>query len=163
MPAPFFLVRTATGLVAFRASDSQRDHALYWQPVMTHRRTSLLWALTALLLCTGWVIQRGYVKGTILAIEERSRDRVLLYQVNTPIMTEDHYLAVTVEVNGMRYDGEFMPRRSGDPLPLLWKNDDVVLTRIEKHYFFLKRPDNKETRFEIVHKSRLSKDSGDKF
>jgi hypothetical protein len=129
---------------------------------MMPRRIGLLGCLPALLFCTGWVVHRGYVKGTVLNIEERTRDRVLLYQVNTPIMTEDHYLAVTVEVNGMRYDGEYMPRHSGDPLPLLWKNEEVVLTRVDKHYFFLKRPDNAETKFEIVRRSRAPRESDDK-
>jgi len=136
--------------------------ALYSDLRMIRRLIAFLLLLLTLLFCGGWGVQRGHIKATVLTIEERTRDRVLLYQVNTPIMTEDHYLAVSIEVKGMRYDGEFMPRRANDPLPSFWKNEEVVLTRIEKHYFYLKRPDGKETRFEIVHKSQVRTESTDK-
>ena len=99
--------------------------------------------LTGLLLASvfslGWVAQRGYIKGTLVAIEQRTRDRVLLYQVDTPIMTEDAYLSVTITVNGMNYEGEYDPWRTKGPLPILWKAGDSVSVRMEKHFFYLKR------------------------
>ena len=116
--------------------------------------------LVALISPATAVTPRGYVPGKIITIEERTRDRVLLYQVNTPIMTVDHYLAVTLQVNGMRYEGEYMPRHANDPVPVIWKADDVVQARIEKHYFFVKRPDGAETRFEIIRKSKVSGATG---
>jgi hypothetical protein len=116
--------------------------------------------LTGLLLASvisvGWVAQRGYVKGTLLSIEERTRDRVLLYQVNTPIVTQDAYLAVTVSVNGINYEGEYNPWRNKAPLPLFWKAGAPVSVRLEKHFFYLKRPDGGETKFEIVRKVSAS-------
>lgn len=104
------------------------------------------------MVSVGWVAQRGYVKGTLVSIAERSRDRVLFYQVNTPIMTEDAYLSATIIVNDTCYDGEYDPWRTKGPLPIPWKAGDTVSLRLEKRFFYLKRPDGIETKFEIVHK-----------
>jgi|KBSMisStaDraftv2_1062788.scaffolds.fasta_scaffold418522_2 hypothetical protein len=67
-------------------------------------------------------------------------------------MTEDAYLSVTITVNGMNYEGEYDPWRTKGPLPILWKAGDSVSVRMEKHFFYLKRPDGGETKFEIVRK-----------
>jgi hypothetical protein len=125
------------------------------------RRFPLVGLLLTSIAASGWVAQRGYVQGTLVSIAERARDRVLLYQVNTPIMTEDPFLAVTIDVNGIRYDGEFVPAKPTAPLPMVWKTGEAVQVRLQKHFFYLKRPDGGETRFEIVHRvpSNASKES----
>ena len=120
--------------------------------LLKHRWSPLTALLLASVISVGWVAQRGYIKGTLISIAERTRDRVLLYQVNTPIMTEDAYLAVTVSVNGMNYDGEYDPWRTKGPLPYLWKAGEPVSIRVEKRFFYLKRPDGGETKFRILRK-----------
>jgi hypothetical protein len=121
------------------------------------RRT--LFLLLVLALPAAAASYRAYVKATLVAIEQRSRDRVLLYQVNTPIMTVDHYLAVTVDAGGMRYEGEYMPRKASDPVPQPWQAGDPITAHLEKHYIFVKGADGKELKFFIVGKKRIPSES----
>ncbi len=100
-------------------------------------------------------IQKEYASARIVDIQERSRDRVLLYQVNTPIMTEDPYYTVSVEVNGRVYEGEFLPRDIRQPFPGFWKANDDVPMRVDKHFFYLKRSDGTEAKFLITSTTHL--------
>jgi hypothetical protein len=61
----------------------------------------------------GWVAKE-YTKGKILSIE-RSRDRVLFYEVNTPITTQERYLSAIVALDGVTYEGEFKSWHSASP------------------------------------------------
>jgi hypothetical protein len=99
--------------------------------------------------------QREYVSGTILELRQQERDRVQLYIVNTPIMTEEPYFTIAVGVNGMRYEGEFLPRTPHEMLPGFWKTDEDVQVRLEKHFMYLKREDGSEAKFLILNKSPL--------
>lgn len=99
-------------------------------------------------------VQREYAPGTIVTIQEHTRDRVLLYQVNTPIMTEDPYITVSVNLNGTIYDGEFLPGRRGELFPSQWQSEDTIMVRIEKHFMYLRREDGSESKFLITGKSR---------
>jgi hypothetical protein len=100
-------------------------------------------------------IQKDYATGRIVDVQERIRDRVLLYQVNTPIMTEDPYLTVSVAVNGTVYEAEFLPRDLRHPFPGFWKADDEVWLRLDKHFLYLKRPDGTEAKFLITSTTHL--------
>jgi len=95
-------------------------------------------------------IQKEYATGKIVDIQERSRDRVLLYLVNTPIMTEDTYYTATVEVNGTVYEAEFLPHDLRQPFPGFWKANDDVSLRVDKHFLYLKRSDGTEAKFLIT-------------
>ena len=100
-------------------------------------------------------IQKESASGRIVDIQERFRDRVLLYQVNTPIMTEDPYYTVSIEVNGNVYEGEFLPRDFRQPFPGLWKTNDDVSVRVDKHFLYLKRSDGTEAKFLITSTTHL--------
>jgi hypothetical protein len=100
-------------------------------------------------------IQKEYSTGRIVDIQERSRDRVLLYLVNTPIMADDPYFTVSVEVNGTVYESEYLPPNLRQPFPGFWKVDEAVLLRVDKHFLYLKRSDGSEAKFLITGKSHL--------
>jgi hypothetical protein len=109
-----------------------------------------LWALPA-----AHAVLRGYASGKIASVQQHTRDRVQLYVVNTPILTEEPYLTIAVEVDGTRYQGEFLPGSRHEIFLGLWKMDESVWVRIEKHFMFLKRADGSEGKFLIVSKSPL--------
>ena len=100
-------------------------------------------------------VQREYVAGTILEIRELERDRVQLYVVNTAIMTEEPYYTLAVDVDGTRYEGEFLPRNSHEMLPSFWKAEDSISLRLDKHFMYVKREDGSEVKFLILKKSSL--------
>ncbi len=100
-------------------------------------------------------VQKEYSTGKVVDVQERTRDRVLLYQVNTPIMTEDPYYVVSVEVRGMVFEAEYLPRDFRQPFPGFWKTDDEVSVRVDKHFLYLKRSDGTEAKFLITSTSRL--------
>jgi len=100
--------------------------------------------------------QREYVPGTILDVRQQVRDQVQLYIVNTAIMTEEPYATIVVDVNGTRYEGEFLPRTEREFLPTFWKADASILLRLEKRFMYLKREDGSEVKFLILAKSRLN-------
>jgi hypothetical protein len=115
--------------------------------------TGLVFVLAA--LSAAYSAQREYVSGTILELRQQERDRVQLYIVNTPIMTEEPYFTIAVDINGMRYEGEFLPHTQHEILPGFWKADEDVQVRLEKHFMFLKREDGSEAKFLILNRSSL--------
>jgi hypothetical protein len=118
------------------------------------RRRSICVGLIVLAgLSASYAAQAEYVSGRILDIRQQKRDRVLLYIVNTPIMTEDAYFTISVEVNGTRYEGEFLPRTPHEMLPGLWTADESVQVRLDKHFMYLKREDGSNAKFLIVNKT----------
>jgi len=114
---------------------------------------SCLLLLSALRPALG--IQKEYATGRIVDIQERTRDRVLLYQVNTPIVREDPYYTATVELNGTVYQVEFLPRDLRQPFPGFWKANDDVSVRVDKHFLYLKRSDGTEAKFLITSATHL--------
>jgi len=100
-------------------------------------------------------IQKEYATGRIVDIQERTRDQVLLYQVNTPIVREDPYYTATVELNRTVYQVEFLPRDLRRPFPGFWKANDDVSVRVDKHFLYLKRSDGTEAKFLITSTTHL--------
>jgi hypothetical protein len=100
-------------------------------------------------------VQREYVSGEILEVRQLERDRVQLYVVNTAIMTEEPYYTLAVDVNGTRYEGEFLPRNSHETLPSFWKSEENLSLRLDKHFMYVKREDGSEVKFLILNKSAL--------
>jgi hypothetical protein len=101
----------------------------------------------------GYGVQRDYVSGTIREIRQHERDRVELYIVNTPIVTPEPYYTIAIDVNGTRYQGEFLPHSRHEMLPSFWSADETVRLRLDKHFMYLKREDGSEVKFLILSKS----------
>jgi hypothetical protein len=121
-------------------------------------------ALSILIFALGLVIlplvratQKTYVQGKFVALQQKSRDRVDLYLVNTPITTAVSYFEVTVEFGDVDYVAEYTPRHSGEELPEAWKPDQAVRGRVDKHHLYLLRPDGSEMQLIIEKKAPLGK------
>jgi hypothetical protein len=101
-------------------------------------------------------VEKRYEAARIAGVEQKSRERVLYYLVNTPVTENDPYYEVSVRLKDEIYVGEYTPRHVTDTLPEDWKADSSVEARVEKHYLFLRSPDRAEIKFVIV--KRLAAD-----
>jgi hypothetical protein len=102
--------------------------------------------------------QKPYLNGKFVAVEQKTRDRVDTYLVNTPITTAVPYFQVTVEFGDTDYVAEFTPRHSAEELPEAWRPGEPVQGRVEKHRLYLKRPDGSEIQFVIDKRIPVSKE-----
>ncbi|HST09996.1 MAG TPA: hypothetical protein VLL05_06450 [Terriglobales bacterium] len=118
-------------------------------------RVLTVWVFVLAALSAAYSAKQEYVTGKILEIQQRERDKIQLYIVNTPIMTEEPYFTMAVDVNGIRYEGEFLPRSMREFFPGLWSPGDSVVLRLDKHFMYVKREDGSEARFLIVDKFPL--------
>ena len=121
-------------------------------------------ALSILIFGLGLVIlpvvraaQKPYIQGKFVAIQQKSRDRVDLFLVNTPITTAVPYFEITVEFGDVDYVAEYTPRHSGEELPEAWRPDETVRGRVDKHHLYLLRPDGSEMQFIIEKKTPVGK------
>jgi hypothetical protein len=92
-----------------------------------------------------------YQTGKIVDIQQKSRTRILYYQVDTPVTTEDPYFELSVQVKDTVYVGDYSPRHPGDALPDEWNVPQAeVRVRLDKHYMYLMRPAGTELQFVIM-------------
>ncbi|MBZ5655980.1 MAG: hypothetical protein LAO56_11980 [Acidobacteriia bacterium] len=70
------------------------------------RRRVLLALLLVGLSASSFAVESGPLTLTIVRAEQRTRDRVVLYLVNTPIYQEDSYFEVAVRADGLLVVGE---------------------------------------------------------
>jgi len=89
---------------------------------------------------------------TIVRSEVKTRDRVVYWEVNTPIYHEDPYFEVAVRVSGALIVAERDPERH-EMLPLDWKPGVRIQGRADKHHLYLQRPNGSEVRFIITHRT----------
>ncbi|HMK22565.1 MAG TPA: hypothetical protein VK466_09540 [Terriglobales bacterium] len=109
------------------------------------------------LLPTGCAVEKNYANGKVVVLEQRTRDRVKMYIANTPIMSEDPYWTLTIEVNGTRYVGEFLPEANQRELSAgTWKSNDEVQVRLEKKVFYVRRDQGSDAKLVITRKTRIS-------
>ena len=101
--------------------------------------------------------QKPYAQGKFVAIQQKSRDRIDMYSVNTPITTAVPYFEITVEFGDVDYLAEHTPRHSGEELPEAWRPDEAVRGRVDKHHLYLLRPDGSEMQFIIEKKTPVGK------
>jgi hypothetical protein len=83
-------------------------------------------------------------------VQRKTRDKVDMYLVNTPLTTAVPYFEITVRLNQTDYIAEYTPRQSGEELPGSWLAGADVQVRVEKRYLFLKRPDGSELRWIVI-------------
>jgi hypothetical protein len=104
----------------------------------------LIFGLGLVILPVVRATQKPYIQGKFVAIQQKSRDRVDLFLVNTPITTAVPYFEITVEFGDVDYVAEYTPRHSGEELPEAWRPDEAVRGRVDKHHLYLLRPDGSE-------------------
>jgi hypothetical protein len=115
--------------------------------------------LLTLLLLVGvgascFAVESGYQALTIVRAEQKTRDRVLLYLVDTPIYQEDPYFEVAVRAGDQVLVGQRDPEKKWEMLPVNWKRGATVWGRADKHHLYLQCPDGTDMRFLIVHRTK---------
>jgi hypothetical protein len=121
---------------------------------MNRRLTSAL-ALTLLVpaLCA---IEKPFQNGQIVNIQQKAREEVLLYLVNTPITRDNPYFEVTVQLKDAIVIGEYTPFHASETLPEDWKIGTMVDVRLrDKHHMALKKPGSGEMEFIVVKRTAL--------
>lgn len=92
-----------------------------------------------------------YQTGKIVDIQQKTKTRILYYQVDTPVTKEDPYYELSVQVKDTIYVGDYSPRHAGDALPEEWNVPQAeVRLRLDKHYMYLMRPAGTELQFVVV-------------
>jgi hypothetical protein len=92
-----------------------------------------------------------YLTGKIVDIQQKTKTRILYYQVDTPVTKDDPYFEVSVQVKDTIYVGDYTPRHAADALPEEWNVPQTeVRLRMDKHYMYLMRPAGTELQFMIV-------------
>jgi hypothetical protein len=117
-------------------------------------RKALFLCLVGCLLAIplSWGIQPQYTSAKLTHVERKTRERVDLYLVNTPVSSEVPYFEIIVQLNQTDYTAQFTPRHPKEELPSEWVAGADVRVRLEKHALFLKRPDGTELRWTVVKK-----------
>ena len=91
---------------------------------------------------------------TIISAEEKTRDRIVYWVVNTPLYVEDPFFIVVVEAGDYTLTAERDPDPKFEVLPN-WRPGEAVRARIVKHNLYLRRRDGSEMRFVIVKRKRI--------
>jgi hypothetical protein len=115
------------------------------------RRVFLVVLLLLLSAGTGlFAVENGRQSFTIVRAEQKTRDRVVYYVVNTPLYREDPYFEVEVCAGGTILVGEYEPRHAGEMLPTTWTPGAHVQGRVDKRHLFLRRPNGTDLVFVIT-------------
>jgi hypothetical protein len=126
---------------------------------MTFQRASVILAFTLFaLLPSAYAVKPTYAKGTFVEIQRKTRDKVDMYLVNTPVTTAVPYFQVSVELGDTNYTAEYTPRHAADELPEAWRVGEVVPARVEKRHLWLQRPDGIDMEWIVTKKSAIHKE-----
>jgi hypothetical protein len=105
----------------------------------------------------GVAAQKTNSTGKFVEVEKKSRDKVDMYLVNTPVTTAVPYFVVTVEFGDTDYVAEYTPRHSDEELPDSWKAGENVQGRVDKHHIYLERPGGSELQLIVTKRIPVSK------
>ena len=124
------------------------------------RRTILLPLILMLSLAVpySYGAQKPCSTGKFLDVKQKTRDKVDLYLVNTPVTTAVPYFEISVEFGNTDYVAEYTPRHSSEQLPEAWRPVESAQGRVDKHHLYLQRPDNSELIFIIVKRTSVEKE-----
>ena len=76
---------------------------------MYSRILSLALLLLIVAAPAGWAVEHQYATAKIVDVQRKTRTRVDMYLVNTPVGTEIPYFVMTVQLNQTQYIAEFTP------------------------------------------------------
>ena len=108
----------------------------------------LLWLLLA--ASAVGAVENSSQAFTILRAEQKTRDRVVYWVVDTPLYHEDPYFEVEVRAGEIILVGEYEPRHAAETLPERWKPGTTVKGRVERRNLYLRRPNGTDLKLEIV-------------
>ena len=107
--------------------------------------------LAAIAISSLSAAEKLYQTGKIVDLRQKTKSRVLYYQVDTPVTKDEPDYEVSVQIKDTIHVGEYAPRHSGDTLPEEWNAPHAqVRLRLDKHYMFLTRPTGTELQFVIT-------------
>src|SRR5580704_376768 len=98
-------------------------------------------------LFLGAAAKKQYATGTIVDVQQKTKTRVLYYQVDTPITQDDPYYEISVQIKDTVYFGRYTPMHSHDTLPEDWTVGSAVEARIDGRHLVLKKPGGTEMSF----------------
>jgi hypothetical protein len=109
-------------------------------------------ALLALLLPPALLsaVQPQYSQAKLIQVERKTREKINMYLVNTPVSTEVPYYQITVRLDNIDYKAEYTPRHPEEQLPEPWVEGADVMVRVERHHLVLKRPDGSELQWILL-------------
>jgi hypothetical protein len=110
----------------------------------------LLLAFSILAAPSSFAVEKPFSAGKLVDVQNKTRQKVDMYLVNTPVTTEVPYFEITVELGHTDYVAEYTPRHSEEQLPPDWRPGEEVQVRVEKRHLFLKRPDGSEMQWIIT-------------
>ena len=105
----------------------------------------------------GWAVQKQYSPAKLLEVQRKTRQKVDMYLVNTPVMSEVLYYEILVRTDQSEYRAEYTPRHAEEELPESWVAGAELQIRLEKHYLILKRQDGGETRWILLKTTHIKK------
>jgi hypothetical protein len=119
--------------------------------LMLHWKTSCFW-IFILLATTPAVFgaQKSYSTGKFVEVQQKTRDKLDMYLVNTPVTSPVPYFEISLEIGATDYVAEYSPRHSAEELPEAWRAGENVEARVDKRHLFLKRPDGTEMQWLIT-------------
>lgn len=106
---------------------------------------------------TCWGVEHQYITAKIAAVQRKTREKVDMYLVNTPVSTEIRYFELIVRLDKTEYTAEYTPRHE-EELPAEWVAGADIFVRLEKHSLFLKRSDGSEIRWTIVKRHAIKEE-----
>ena len=132
----------------------------YTDGLLMLRRTILLPLILMLSLAVpySYGAQKPYSTGKFLDVQQKTRDKVDMYLVNTPVTTTVPYFEISVEFGNADYVAEYAPRHSSEQLPEAWRPGESVQGRVDKHHVYLQRPDGSELTFIITKHTSVEKE-----
>jgi hypothetical protein len=127
-------------------------------------RISVALILLSSVAARSFAVESTYFPLTIVRSEVKTRDRVVYWEVNTPIYHEDPYFEVAVRVEGALIVAERDPENRHEMLPQNWKPGARVQGRVDKRHLYLQGPNGSEMRFIITRRTKtpLEKELTDK-
>src|ERR1700730_11994687 len=126
-----------------------RPRALWLSPIF----------ILSLMAPSSYGAQKPYSTGRFLKIQQKTRDKVDLYLVNTPVTTAVPYFEISIEFGDTDYVAEYTPRHSAEELPEAWRPGETVEGRVDKHHVYLQRPDGSELMFTITKRTAVDKET----
>jgi hypothetical protein len=122
---------------------------------MHFTKSALFLFCFAMLTQLGWSVQKQYSTAQLVDVQRKTRDKVDMYLVNTPVTTPVPYFEIMVRLGNTDYVAEFTPRHEDEELPSDWVPGATVNVRLEKHYLFLKRFDGTEIKWIVTKRTRV--------
>lgn len=94
--------------------------------------------------------EHRFAKAKLLDVQRKTREKVDLYLVNTPVTSAVPYFEIVVRCANRDYTADYTPRHEHDELPESWATGADVEVRVEKHRLWIRSPGGVELPWTIV-------------